>query len=97
MSTKKTLTVLAASSVLAFFAFSPVNAQSIVDQEKNQLDNSAQPDVDPGASKGYDAPIVDQERMQLGNSPEPDVPMGKGADTEGDPSIVEQEKQDIED
>jgi hypothetical protein len=96
MSTYKTLSVIAAASALALFAFSPVNAESIVDQEKNQLDNSAQPDVDPGASRGADLPIVDQERMQLGNEPGPDVPMGAGADTKGDPSIVEQEKQDYE-
>jgi hypothetical protein len=96
MSTIKTLSVLAASSALALFALSPVYAQSIPEMEQEQLDNSAQPDVDPGASKGKDAPIVDQERMQLGNEPGPDVDMGKGADTKGDPSIVDQEKKDIE-
>jgi hypothetical protein len=98
MSTNKTLTILAASGVLAFLAVSPVYAEeSIVDQEKQQLDNSAAPDVDPGASKGPDKSIVDQEKMQLGNQPGPDVPMGAGADTKGDPSIVEQEQKDIED
>jgi len=96
MSINKTLSVLAASSALALFALSPVHAQSIPEMEQEQLDNSAQPDVDPGASKGPDASIVDQERMQLGNDPGPDVPMGAGADTKGDPSIVDQEKQDIE-
>jgi hypothetical protein len=96
MSINKTLSVLAASSALALFALSPVYAEDIVTEEQEQLDNSAQPDVDPGASKGPDAPIVDQERMQLGNDPGPDVPMGAGADTKGDPSIVDQEKQDIE-
>jgi hypothetical protein len=98
MSTNKTLSVIAASSVLAFFALTPVYAQeSIPQQEENQLDNSAQPDVDPGASKGSDLPIVTQEREQINNSAQPDVPMGAGADTEGDPSIVDQEKKDYED
>jgi hypothetical protein len=96
MSINKTLSVLAASSALALFALSPVYAEDIVTEEQDQLNNSAQPDVDPGASKGPDASIVDQERMQLGNDPGPDVPMGAGADTKGDPSIVDQEKQDIE-
>lgn len=93
----KTLSVLAASGVLALFALSPVNAQSIPQMEQEQLDNSAQPDVDPGASKGPDAPISTQEQMQLGNSPDPDVPMGAGADTQGDPSIVKQEQEDFAD
>jgi hypothetical protein len=93
----KTLAVLA-SGALALFALTPAYADDpIVQEEKDQLNNSAQPDVDPGASRGYDAPIVDEERMQLGNSPEPDVPMGKGADTEGGPSIVDQEKSTFED
>jgi hypothetical protein len=96
MSINKTLAVLAASSALALFAVAPAYAEDpIVQEELDQLNNSAQPDVDPGASKGYDAPITDEERMQLGNSPEPDVPMGAGADTKGDPSIVDQEKQDL--
>ena len=51
--------------------------------------------MDPGASKGPDAPIVTQEREQLNNSAQPDVPMGADADTNGDPSIVDQEKQDL--
>ena len=93
----KTLSVLAASGVLALFALAPVNAQSIPEMEQEQLNDSAQPDVDPGASKGPDASIVDQERMQLGNSPDPDVPMGADADTSGDPSIVKQEQDTIED
>jgi len=97
MSINKTLSVLAASSALALFALSPVYAEDIVTEEQDQLNDSAQPDVDPGASRGPDAPIVDQERMQLGNSPGPDVPMGTGADTQGGAPIVEQEQQDIED
>jgi hypothetical protein len=95
MSTNKTLSVLAASSVLALLALSPVYAESIPQEEQNQLNDSSQPDVDPGASKGADAPVVTQEREQLNNSSQPDVPMGADADTKGDPSIVNQEQNDI--
>ena len=94
MSTKKTLSVLAASSVLALFAFSPVYAQGIVTEEQDQLNDSSQPDVDPGASKGPDLPIEDQERMQLGNSPGPDV---KEPSMKGGESIPTEEQKDIED
>ncbi len=87
MSTNKTLSVLAASSVLAFFAFSPVYAESIPQQEQNQLNNSAQPDVDPGASKGPDAPIVTQEREQLNNSSQPDVLPGRSASDTNERSL----------
>jgi hypothetical protein len=93
MSTKKTIAVLAASSVMALFALSPVYAGDIVQEEQDQLNNSAQPDVDPGASKGPDAPITDQERMQLGNSPDPDV---KEPSMKGGESIPTEEQQDIE-
>ena len=96
MSINKTLAVLAASGALALFAIAPAYAEDpIVQEEQDQLDNSTQPDVDPGASKGYDAPIVKEEREQLNNSAQPDVPMGADADTNGDPSIVDQEKQDL--
>jgi hypothetical protein len=93
MSTNKTLSVLAASGVLALFALAPVSAEDIVTEEQHQLDNSAQPDVDPGASKGKDAPIVDQERMQLGNEPGPDV---KERSMKGGDSIPTEEQKDIE-
>ena len=95
MTTNKSLAVLAASA-LAIFAFSPVfAAESIPQEEQNQLNNSDQPDVDPGASKGPDLPIVTQERQQLNNSAQPDVPMGAGANTNGDPSITKQEQKDL--
>jgi hypothetical protein len=97
MSTNKTLSVLAASSLLALLALAPAFGQSIPKMEQEQLDNSDQPDVDPGASKGPDKPIVDQEKMQLGNQPAPNVPEGKGAATKGGPSIPEMEQKDIED
>ncbi len=94
MSTKKTLTVLAATSALALFALAPVvHAEDIVTEEQDQLNNSAQPDVDPGASKGHDSSIVDQERMQLGNSPGPDV---KEPSMKGGESIPTEEQKDIE-
>jgi hypothetical protein len=96
MPTYKTIAVLAASSALAIFAFTPVYAESIPQEEKDQLTDSAKPNVDPGASKGADAPIVKQEREQLNNSAQPDVPMGAGADTNGDPSIVNQENKDLQ-
>jgi hypothetical protein len=94
MSINKTLSVLAASSALALFALQPVYAGDIVTEEQDQLNDSAQPDVDPGASKGPDDPIVDQERMQLGNQPGPDVsePSMKGGE-----SIPTEEQKDIED
>lgn len=93
MSTKKTIAVIAASSVLSFFALSPVYAGDIVKEEQEQLDNSTQPDVDPGASKGADAPVTDQEKMQLGNSPGPDV---KERSLKGGESIPTEEQKDIE-
>jgi hypothetical protein len=97
MTTNKTLSVLAASSVLAFFALSPAYAQSIPEEEQQQLDNSAQPDVDPGASKGPDAPITDEEKMQLGNQPGPDVlPDASGPNSKSQESIPSEEQKDIE-
>ncbi len=60
--------LFAASIVVAQLAISPVFAQSTPKLEKEQLGNSAAPDVDPGASKGTDESIIKQERDQLGNS-----------------------------
>jgi hypothetical protein len=97
MSTNKTLAILAASSVLALISLSPVYAESIPKQEQNQLNDSSQPDVDPGASKGPDAPIVTQEREQLNNSTAPDVlPDASGPDAPSQESIPQQEKQDLQ-
>jgi hypothetical protein len=72
---------------------SPVHAESIPNQEKHQLDNSALPDVDPGASKGADKSIVDQEKAQLDNSAEPNVP---SRSEKGGESITKMEKEGIE-
>ena len=95
MVSNKIIAVLAASSALALFAATSVNAESIVKEEQQQLGNSAAPDVDPGASQGSDKSIVTQERMQLGNSPGPNVPEGKGANKKGGDSIPTEEQKDI--
>jgi hypothetical protein len=96
MSTNKTLAVLAASSVLALFSLSPVYADSVTQQEQDQLNDSSQPDVDPGASKGPDAPIVKEEGEQLNNSASPDVlPDASGPNAPSQESIPQQEKQDL--
>ena len=70
MSTKKAVAAIAASSLLAFLSLSPVYAEeekekSIPEMEKEQMDDSAKPDVDPGASKGTDKPIPEQEKEQI--------------------------------
>ena len=71
---KKPLKALAASSLLGFLALSPAYAESIPTQGIQQLNNSAEPDVDPGASKGPDKPVFVLERMQINHSTEVDVP-----------------------
>ena len=70
MSTKKAVAAIAASSLLAFLSLSPAYAEeekekSIPEMEKEQMDGSAKPDVDPGASKGTDKPIPEQEKEQM--------------------------------
>ena len=72
----KTLTILAASTALALFSFSPVFAEDVEQMEK-PLDNSNLPKAEPGSERGTDKPIADQERMQLGNSPGPNVQEGR--------------------
>ncbi len=93
MSITKTFSALAAASVPVLLMLSPVHAESIPNQEKHQLDNSALPDVDPGASKGADKSIVDQEKAQLDNSAEPNVP---SRSEKGGESITKMEKEGIE-
>jgi hypothetical protein len=93
MSITKTFASLAGASIPALLILSPVHADSIPDQEKHQLDNSAQPDVDPGASKGADKSIVEQEKEQLDNSAQPNVP---SRSEKGGESITKMEKQGIE-
>jgi hypothetical protein len=70
---KKALKALAASSLLSLLALSPAYAKSMPTEEIQQLNNSAEPDVDPGASKGPDKPVFVQERMQINNSTGVDV------------------------
>ena len=70
MSTKNAVAAVAASGLLAFMWLSPVHAQEkkeqpIPEMEKEQIDDSAKPDVDPGASKGPDKPIPEQEKEQM--------------------------------
>ena len=72
MSTKKAIAAVAASSLLAFLSLSPAFADShdkkdpsIPEMEKEQMDDSAKPDVDPAASKGADAPIPEQEKKDM--------------------------------
>jgi hypothetical protein len=97
MSINKTLSVLAASSALALFALSPVYAQGVVTQEQDQLNDSSKPDVDPGASKGPDAPITTEEREELNNSAQPDsLPDASGPNAKPEQSIPGQEQKDIE-
>jgi hypothetical protein len=74
MLTKKALTTLAASGLLSLLALAPAYAESIPAEEIQQFSNSAEPDVDPGASKGADTPVFLQERMQIDNSTAVDVP-----------------------
>lgn len=93
MSISKALGIVAAASIPALFVLSPVHAESIPTQEKHQLDNSALPDVDPGASRGADKSIVDQEKAQLDNSAEPNVPSRA---EKGGESISKMEKEGIE-
>ena len=68
MSTKKAVSVVAASSPLAFLCLSPVYAEekdpSIPEMEQEQMDDSAKPDIDPGASEEPDEPIPEQEQME---------------------------------
>jgi hypothetical protein len=97
MSTNKTLAVLAASGVLALISLSPVYAESIPQQEQNEINDSSKPDVDPGASKGPDAPITTEEREQLNNSASPDsLPDASGPNAPSRESIPQQEQQDIQ-
>jgi hypothetical protein len=98
MSTNKALTALAASSLLSLLTLSTAYAQSPTADEKQQLGNSARPDVDPGASQGADKPIVTQEDQQLNNSTKEDVPTGaSGASTgaSGGQSLPQMEKNDL--
>jgi hypothetical protein len=77
--TTKVLAAIAASAALALVSFAPAYAESIPQEQIDQYGNSAAPDVDPGASKGPDAPVVEQELNQYGNDPARDFNKSKSA------------------
>ncbi len=85
--------LFAASVVVAQLIVSPAFAQSTPKLEKEQLGNSAAPDVDPGASKGTDKSSVKQERDQIGKSTA--VAVDPNASQGTDKSIVKQEQDQI--
>jgi hypothetical protein len=93
MMSNKILAVFAASSALALFSVTSASADPIVKEEKEQIGNSAAPDVDPGASKGPDKPIVTEEKDQLDNSTSTNVPEPA---QKGGQSIPSMEKKGIE-
>jgi hypothetical protein len=92
MSTNKMHFLIAATGLL-ILTTSVASADSIKKLEKEQLGNSAAPDVDPGASKGPDNSIVKQQDDQIGNSAQPDV--DASASKGHDKSIVDQEREQI--
>jgi hypothetical protein len=67
MSTSK-FVAIAASALVGLFSVA-AQADTIPQMEQEQFGNSAQPDVDPGASRGPDESIVKQEQNQFGNDP----------------------------
>lgn len=91
MSTSKVLAAIAATSVLALFSFAPAYAESIPQEQIDQLSGSDRPDVDASASKGPDASIVDQEQNQMGNEPAKDLDPAKSA-SKGGESLPSMEK-----
>jgi hypothetical protein len=93
MSITRAFGVFAAASLQALFVLSPAYAESIPNMEKHQLDHSALPDVDPGASKGSDTSIADQEKAQLDNSAGPNV---TSRSEKGGESISNMEKKGLE-
>lgn len=71
MTIKSILAALVAASFFTFAAQMPSYAQeeeqSIPDMEQEQMDDSAQPDVDADASGGTDEPIPEEEQEQIEN------------------------------
>jgi len=94
MSTNRVLAGLATSSLLVFLYAVPAYAEDMPQMEKEQMDDSAKPDVDPGASKGADKSIPEQEKEQMDDSAKPDV--DPGASKGPDNPIPEQEKEQME-
>jgi hypothetical protein len=92
MSTSKIIAVLAASAMVGLFAGSAY-AESIPQEEAEQFGNSAQPDVDAGASRGSDESIVKQEQNQFGNDPAMDL--DKNVTEGGGKTLPEMEQEGI--
>lgn len=70
MTIKNILVALVALSFFTFAAQMPAYAQeepSIPEMEQEQMDDSAQPDVDADASEGTDEPIPEEEQEQIEN------------------------------
>jgi hypothetical protein len=87
--------VLAISAVVALLGISPVYAQSVQQQEKEQLGNSPTPDVLPDSSQtGPSQSITKQEKDQMNNSAAPDV-LPDSSQTGPSQSITTQEKNQI--
>ena len=89
---KKHLAALAAVGQL-LLVIPPVYAETIPREDIQQLNNSAEPDVDPGASKGMDKPISVQEKMQIDNSTKEDV---RSRAQRGGESLPQSEQKNLE-
>ena len=84
--------VLAFLASVALLGVSPVYAQSVEQQEKNQMNNSASPDVLPDSSQtGPSQSIPQQEENQMNNSASPDV-LPDSSQTGPSQSIPQEEK-----
>ncbi|SFV38754.1 hypothetical protein [Hyphomicrobium facile] len=84
--------VLAILVAVALLGVSPAYAQSVEQQEKNQMNNSAAPDVLPDSSQtGPSQSIPQQEQNQMNNSAAPDV-LPDSSQTGPSQSITTQEK-----
>ncbi len=73
MSINNKASIFVLLGAMAGFGLSTANAESLPKMEREQIGNSARPDVDPNASRGPDASIVKQEKDQFGNSAQPNV------------------------
>ena len=92
MSTTKIIAALAATAMVGLFT-ATAYADTIPQEEINQFDNSAKPDVDAGASKGSDESIVKQEQNQFGNDPAKDL--GPDVQGKGGESLPQMEQEGV--
>lgn len=70
METKKALAALVAAGFFGFAALIPAYGQeepSIPEMEQEQMDDSAQPDVDADTYEGADEPIPEEELEEVEN------------------------------